>query len=53
MGLVTILWAIVGYSLAFGHGNVFIGGFEHLFLRGVGSDAQPRLRAPPFPSRPT
>ena len=29
MGLVTILWAIVGYSLAFGHGNVFIGGFEH------------------------
>jgi Amt family ammonium transporter len=36
MGLVTILWAVVGYSLAFGHGNFFIGGFEHLFLRGVG-----------------
>ncbi len=36
MGLVTILWAIVGYSLAFGHGNAFVGGFEHLFLRGVG-----------------
>ncbi len=36
MGLVTILWAIVGYSLAFGHGNAFIGGFEHAFLRGVG-----------------
>ncbi len=36
MGLVTILWAIVGYSLAFGHGNFFIGGFEHAFLRGVG-----------------
>jgi len=36
MGLVTILWAIVGYSLAFGHGNMFVGGFEHLFLRGVG-----------------
>jgi Amt family ammonium transporter len=35
MGLVTILWAICGYSLAFGHGNAFIGGFEHLFLRGV------------------
>ena len=35
MGLVTILWAICGYSLAFGHGNFFIGGFEHLFLRGV------------------
>ena len=36
MGLITILWAICGYSLAFGHGNSFIGGFEHLFLRGVG-----------------
>ncbi len=35
MGLVSILWALVGYSLAFGHGNMFIGGFEHLFLRGV------------------
>jgi Amt family ammonium transporter len=35
MGLVTILWAVCGYSLAFGHGNAFIGGFEHLFLRGV------------------
>ena len=33
--MVTILWAIVGYRLAFGHGNAFIGGFEHLFLRGV------------------
>ncbi len=36
MGLVTILWAVVGYSLAFGHGNAIIGGFEHVFLRGVG-----------------
>ncbi len=36
MGIVTILWALVGYSLAFGHGNWFIGGFEHLFLKGVG-----------------
>jgi Amt family ammonium transporter len=36
MGLVTVIWAIVGYSLAFGHGNWFVGGFEHLFLKGVG-----------------
>jgi Amt family ammonium transporter len=35
MGLVTILWAVVGYSLAFGHGNWFVGGFEHLFLNNV------------------
>jgi Amt family ammonium transporter len=36
MALVTVIWALVGYSLAFGHGNGFIGGFEHVFLRGVG-----------------
>ena len=35
MGLVTVLWALVGYSLAFGHGNWFVGGFEHIFLKGV------------------
>ena len=35
MGLITVLWALVGYSLAFGAGNGFIGGFEHVFLRGV------------------
>ena len=39
MGVVTVLWAVVGYSLAFGAGNSFIGGLQHVFLRGVG--AQP------------
>ena len=41
MGLITVLWAIVGYSLAFGHGNGFIGGFEHAFLRGVSLSPKP------------
>jgi ammonium transporter, Amt family len=41
MALVSVLWAIVGYSLAFGHGNMFIGGFEHLFLRGVSLNPNP------------
>jgi len=41
MGLVTVIWAIVGYSLAFGHGNTFIGGFEHLFLKGVSNVVDP------------
>ncbi len=45
MGLITILWAIVGYSLAFGHGNVFVGGFEHLFLRGVSLSPNPDYAA--------
>jgi Amt family ammonium transporter len=41
MGLITVLWALVGYSLAFGAGNSFIGGFEHAFLRGVSLDPNP------------
>jgi Amt family ammonium transporter len=45
MGLVTILWAIVGYSLAFGHGNMFVGGFEHTFLRGVSLNPNPDYAA--------
>ncbi|HUV69706.1 MAG TPA: ammonium transporter [Terracidiphilus sp.] len=45
MGLVTVIWAIAGYSLAFGHGNAFIGGFEHLFLRGVGTAPNPDYAA--------
>ena len=36
MGIVTVLWAIVTYSLAFGQGNAFIGGFHNVFLHGVG-----------------
>jgi ammonium transporter, Amt family len=36
MAIVTVLWGIIGYSLAFGSGNAFIGGLHHLFLRGVG-----------------
>ena len=35
MALITVLWALCGYSLAFGPGTSFIGGFEHLFLHGV------------------
>jgi Amt family ammonium transporter len=37
MALVTVLWAIIGYSLCFGSGNSFIGGVEHAFLHGVGA----------------
>jgi ammonium transporter, Amt family len=39
MAVITILWALVSYSLAFGSGGSFIGGLHNLFLRGVG--AQP------------
>lgn len=33
--LITVLWAIYGYSLAFTTGNAFIGGFDRLFLKGI------------------
>jgi Amt family ammonium transporter len=35
MVVITVLWALVGYSLAFGEGTSFIGGFRYLFLHGV------------------
>ena len=38
MALMTVLWAIYGYSLAFAEGNSFIGGFDYLFLNGVGME---------------
>ena len=41
MGIITVVWAIFGYSLAFGPGNAFIGGFHNLFLRGVGLAPDP------------
>src|SRR5664279_2490336 len=37
MGVITVLWAIVLYSLCFASGNSYIGGFSHIFLRGVGA----------------
>jgi ammonium transporter, Amt family len=36
MALVTIIWAVFGYSMAFGEGNAFFGGTQYLFLHGVG-----------------
>jgi ammonium transporter, Amt family len=45
MAIVTVIWAIVGYSLCFGSGNSFIGGLHHLFLRGVGTQPDPDYSA--------
>jgi Amt family ammonium transporter len=33
--LVTVLWVIVGYSIAFTKGGPFIGGFDRFFLNGM------------------
>jgi ammonium transporter, Amt family len=36
IGVVGVLWAMFGYSIAFGAGNAWVGGTEFFFLRGVG-----------------
>ncbi len=41
MAVVTVLWAVYGYSLAFSEGNRFVGGLQYLFLNGVGSAPNP------------
>lgn len=45
MAVISVVWALVGYSLAFGSGNSFIGGFHNLFLRGVGLQPEPDYSA--------
>jgi Amt family ammonium transporter len=45
MAVVSIVWAIVGYSLAFGDGNAFFGDLKYLFLNGVGAAPNPDYAA--------
>jgi Amt family ammonium transporter len=45
MALVTVLWAVVGYSLAFSEGNPVVGGLRFAFLDGVGSEPNPDYAA--------
>ncbi len=37
MAVMSVLWAVVGYSVAFDIGNPFFGGFEFAMLHGVGT----------------
>src|SRR5437762_3529261 len=38
MAVVSVVWALYGYSLAFSEGTPFLGGFRYLLLRGVGGE---------------
>src|SRR5215210_4601220 len=40
LGFVGVLWAVVGYSLAFTTGGPWIGDLSRVFLRGVGLEPQ-------------
>ncbi|MGD8908318.1 MAG: ammonium transporter [Chromatiales bacterium] len=37
-GMVSILWLVAGYSLAFGEGNAWIGDFSHILMGGIGRE---------------
>jgi Amt family ammonium transporter len=45
MALITVLWALVGYSLCFGGDGHFIGNFQLAMLRGVGVNPNPDYAA--------
>ena len=45
MAIVTVLWAIFGYSLCFGPGNSFVGGLHHFLLHGVAAQPDPDYAA--------
>jgi Amt family ammonium transporter len=40
LGFIGVLWAVIGYSLAFATGSSWIGDTSYLFLRGVGLEAK-------------
>jgi ammonium transporter, Amt family len=48
LGFIGVLWATVGYSLAFAPGSDFLGGLQWLFLRSVGLDPNPPSTIPHY-----
>jgi Amt family ammonium transporter len=46
LGVVTVAWALIGYSLAFDKGNGFIGGLKYVALRGVTFEPRPGTAIP-------
>jgi Amt family ammonium transporter len=45
MAVVTVMWALFGYSLVFAEGNPFIGDLRYMFLNGVGTAPNPDYAA--------
>src|SRR5207244_5439061 len=45
VGLITIQWVLIGYSLAFSTGSSFLGGLQWLGLNGVGLTPNPDYAA--------
>lgn len=49
LGLISLQWLIIGYSLAFSKGSVVVGGLQWFGLRGVGAEPDPVGYAPTVP----
>ena len=45
MAVMSLLWAVVGYSIAFDAGTPFFGGFQFAMLHGVGIEPNPAYSA--------
>jgi Amt family ammonium transporter len=45
LGVISVQWVLVGYSIAFGHGTPWWGGLGWLGLKGVGADPDPAYAA--------
>ena len=41
LALISVLWVVYAYSLAFGKGGPFMGGLDWFMLKGVGADPNP------------
>lgn len=48
MALISVVWVVIGYSIAFGEGNAWIGDFSHVGLRGVGMEPGEGETIPPL-----
>jgi Amt family ammonium transporter len=45
LGLISVQWVLVGYSIAFAHGTALWGGLAWMGFKGVGLDADPAYAA--------
>ena len=49
MGLMTVVWALWGYTLCFGGDNAWIGNFDHFMMNGVEAEWDEAAGASKFP----
>jgi Amt family ammonium transporter len=53
MGMMTVLWGLVGYSLAFGGTDAWIGNLDHLMMKGVQATWDDKAAASVIPLHPS